>query len=246
MFKVSSSEMTGGVQPANALSDLNFLPHPQLNSGAPLPVMDSHPHLHVPTTRQQTYHLPPPSSLSLAQAQADRRALALQLQRSRRIHAFEAARLLVQQNRASREMQLELGGGMMDLGLGAAAGAGGGASVGQGQFADAVTDSEEEEDEEMPPAVGVGGGPGSAPSSTSEGAAGGHGKQQRRKRQREKSLYQPWARNLLTQGEVMQLEREGLPRGFESEWLLKVVPKGKRCDFILFSLSLPLFLAHLT
>jgi len=45
---------------------------------------------------------------------------------------------------------------------------------------------------------------------------------------RRKAKYQPWARNLLTQGETLDLSH-GLPKGLESDWMLKVVPKGKRC-----------------
>ncbi|ORY74777.1 hypothetical protein BCR35DRAFT_306597 [Leucosporidium creatinivorum] len=45
---------------------------------------------------------------------------------------------------------------------------------------------------------------------------------------RSKPQYKPWARNLLTQGETLDLSH-GLPKGLESDWMLRVVPKGKRC-----------------
>lgn len=93
---------------------------------------------------------------------------------------------------------------MGDLSLGAAA----------GQYADA--DSDDSQDEAMPVA------PAPSNSTYTDSAL-----PQKKKRSAAKSLYKPWARNLLTQAELLDLA-SGLPKGFESEWLLKVVPEGRR------------------
>ncbi|KAM0791006.1 hypothetical protein ACM66B_004305 [Microbotryomycetes sp. NB124-2] len=60
-------------------------------------------------------------------------------------------------------------------------------------------------------------------------AKGKNNKQQPvRWKKKPKVKYQPWAKNLLTQGETLDLAAS-LPHGLESEFCLKVYPHGKRC-----------------
>lgn len=47
-------------------------------------------------------------------------------------------------------------------------------------------------------------------------------------RPRQKPRHQPWARNLLSFGETLDLSH-GLPEGFADDWRVLVAPKGKRC-----------------
>lgn len=117
----------------------------------------------------------------------------------RRTHAFEAARQM-----AASSLRGEMDS-MGDLSLGPAV----------GQYNDA--DSDASGDETMPIA--------STSTGSTTSAEPSHPHSQKKKRS--KAVYKPWARDLLTQGEVLNLAT-ALPRGLEHEWMLKVVPEGKR------------------
>ncbi|GAA5864764.1 hypothetical protein JCM5353_000469 [Sporobolomyces roseus] len=51
----------------------------------------------------------------------------------------------------------------------------------------------------------------------------------KQKRKSHKPTFKSWAKNLLSQGETLDLREGLLPSGLEKDWRVSVVPKGKRC-----------------
>ncbi|KAK4048095.1 hypothetical protein OIV83_004965 [Microbotryomycetes sp. JL201] len=169
--------------------------------------------MHVPPERRASY-LQPGSAHTPAEAQARRRKAALDAQKQHRSHAFEVARAL--HGEIDSIMALSMAEGSED-------------------------DEDENDNEQVTPIV-------AAEPSQSQSAQlkdvdmatpgqGGkqskksscNGKQQTvRWNKKPKVKYQPWAKNLLTQGEVLDLAST-LPHGLETDFCLKVYPRGKRC-----------------
>ncbi|GAA6014785.1 hypothetical protein JCM11491_001983 [Sporobolomyces phaffii] len=51
----------------------------------------------------------------------------------------------------------------------------------------------------------------------------------KQKRKSHKPTFKSWAKNLLCHAETLDLRERLLPYGFERDWRMSVVPKGKRC-----------------
>ncbi|SGZ24551.1 BQ5605_C023g09731 [Microbotryum silenes-dioicae] len=177
-------------------------------------------------------HAPPSGVLTPAASHERRRKEALELQKQvstfrrcpgvlnvhRRTHAFERARRSHLYNDPidlDSVEQLSLGSATTDA-----------------QYEDASEDGSEPEGEMMAiVAESDSSADGPSPTSASTPSSTRRPKlqQNRRRRRSTKQVYKPWASNLLTHAETLDLEH-GLPEAFwTGAWSLKLCPVGKRC-----------------
>ncbi|SCV69576.1 BQ2448_2596 [Microbotryum intermedium] len=159
------------------------------------------------------FHARPSGVLTPSTHHERRRKEALELQKQRRMHAFEQAR---QSHFCKDPLDLD---SVEQLSLGA--------RTREGRDEDA---SEDEVDEEGDIYI-VTDGPGGMETTESKSPSSAlKPKLQKTRRHRStKPIYKPWARNLLTHAETLDLGH-ALPEAFwTGEWSLKLCPDGKRC-----------------
>ncbi|KAK4055442.1 hypothetical protein OIO90_003280 [Microbotryomycetes sp. JL221] len=173
--------------------------------------LNEHAH-HVSAERKAMYlHPSSAHSINSTEAQARRRKAALDAQKQRRTHAFDAARSLLSQVDST----------MTALSLSASDSETGSSDEASGHSKPPANSIKEPSfpDNEGDIAMNSG---------ASKSATNQTKSRKNTKKARRRVKYQPWAKNLLTQGEVLDLS-ESLPSDFDQDFCLKVCPKGKRC-----------------